>query len=133
MNYLLDSDVLISAAKDHPETRQLLQDVSAGGIAISIISFGELYEGAVSYPDPIGPQKLAQLRTHLHAFPVLNLSEPVMERFARLRAELRQQGQLIPDFDLLIAATALEHGLTLITGNVRHFQRLPGLHLYGQE
>jgi predicted nucleic acid-binding protein len=53
-----------------------------------------------------------------------------MKRFARLRGELRRQGQLIPDPDLLIAATALQHDLTIVTRNVRHFQRIPGLKLY---
>jgi predicted nucleic acid-binding protein len=53
-----------------------------------------------------------------------------MERFAYLRAELRRRGQLFPDLDLLIAATALQHDLTLLTRNVRHFNRIPDLRLY---
>jgi predicted nucleic acid-binding protein len=48
------------------------------------------------------------------------------------RAALRQQGLLIPDMDLLIAATALEHDLTLVTRNQRHFVRLPGLQMQEQ-
>jgi predicted nucleic acid-binding protein len=50
-----------------------------------------------------------------------------MERFARIRAELRSQGQLIPDLDILIAASALEYELSLVTRNTRHFRRIPGL------
>ena len=57
--------------------------------------------------------------------------EAVMLRFARMRSELRRQGNLIPDFDLLIAATALEHDLILMTRNTRHFARIAGLRLYG--
>ena len=53
-----------------------------------------------------------------------------MEQFARIRARLRRQGQLIPDLDLLIAATAVTHGLTLVTRNRRHFERIPELALY---
>jgi tRNA(fMet)-specific endonuclease VapC len=53
-----------------------------------------------------------------------------MEVFARTRADLRRSGQLIADLDLLIAATALHHDLTLLTRNVRHFARIPGLRLY---
>jgi predicted nucleic acid-binding protein len=60
------------------------------------------------------------------------LNDPVMERFARLRSDLRSQGQLIPDFDILIAATALEYNLTLVTRNLRHFQRIPSLAIYEQ-
>ncbi len=53
-----------------------------------------------------------------------------MERFAELRAYLRRRGQLIPDFDLLIGATALQHNLTLLTFNRRDFERIPHLALY---
>ena len=47
-----------------------------------------------------------------------------------MRAFLRRQGQLIPDLDLLIAATALAHDLTLVTRNRRHFSRILSLRLY---
>jgi tRNA(fMet)-specific endonuclease VapC len=53
-----------------------------------------------------------------------------MERFAETRAYLRRRGQRIADFDLLIAATALHHDLTLLTFNLRHFERVPDLKLY---
>jgi predicted nucleic acid-binding protein len=53
-----------------------------------------------------------------------------MLRFAEVRSFLRRRGQLIPDFDLLIAATALHHDLTLLTFNRRHFLRVPDLKLY---
>jgi tRNA(fMet)-specific endonuclease VapC len=53
-----------------------------------------------------------------------------MDRFAQTRTLLRSQGMLIPDMDILIAATALAHNLTLLTRNVRHFQRIPGLARY---
>jgi predicted nucleic acid-binding protein len=50
-----------------------------------------------------------------------------VERAAQLYADLRRQGKLIPDNDLLIAATALHHGLVLVTNNLHHFQRIPNL------
>jgi len=59
-----------------------------------------------------------------------------MQRFARFRGELRRRGQIIPDPDLRIAATAIEHGLTLVTRNRRNrrnrrdFDRIPGLALF---
>jgi predicted nucleic acid-binding protein len=53
-----------------------------------------------------------------------------MKRFAVLCAELCRRGQLIPDPDLLIAATARQHDLTLLTRNVCHVDRIPALRLY---
>ena len=53
-----------------------------------------------------------------------------MEVFARTRKRLRDARQLIPDLDLLIGATAVHHDLTLLTFNLRHFERVPDLKLY---
>ena len=56
-----------------------------------------------------------------------------MQRFARIRGGLRRRGQLIPDPDILIGATALHHGITLLTRNIKDFQRIPELKLYQPE
>lgn len=61
---------------------------------------------------------------------VIPVDRSVADRFAMVRAELRASGMLIPDMDLLIAATALTHDLTLVTGNMRHFDRVPGLRIH---
>jgi predicted nucleic acid-binding protein len=53
-----------------------------------------------------------------------------MERFGRIRGQLRRDGNLVGDMDLLIASTAIAHDLTLVTRNRRHFERIPGLELY---
>ncbi len=46
---------------------------------------------------------------------------------------IKEHGNLIPDFDILIAATAVEHDLTLLTFNQRHSARIPGLRLFQQD
>ncbi len=48
-----------------------------------------------------------------------------MQRFARIRGDLRQRGQLIGDPDILIATTALYYDLILLTRNKKHYQRIP--------
>lgn len=57
------------------------------------------------------------------------LTRGVADRAGDIWAHLRRAGQLLEDNDILIAATALHHGLTLATGNVAHFSRIPGLTL----
>jgi predicted nucleic acid-binding protein len=126
--HLVDTDWLIDAIVGVPAALAVLGRLSGDGLAVSIVSLGELFEGVHLSPDPAG--HLASLKGFLTGYAVLDLTEPIMERFGALRAGLRRQGLLIPDLDLLIAATALEHGLTLLTRNVRHFGRLPGLTLY---
>jgi predicted nucleic acid-binding protein len=54
---------------------------------------------------------------------------PVLLRAADLWAEARRGGHPQSDADLIIAATALEHGLALVTGNTTHFSWIPGLKL----
>jgi tRNA(fMet)-specific endonuclease VapC len=128
MSYLVDTDWLIDALAGVPTAIEPLARLSDAGLAISIITLGELFEGAYRFPDPTA--QLTRFREFLADFPVMGLTESIMELFARHRATLRQQGLLIPDFDLLIAATALHYDLTLLTRNLRHFHRLPDLHLY---
>ena len=55
--------------------------------------------------------------------------EAAAHRYGEVRAELEARGEPIGDSDTRIAAIALVHDLTLVTGNVRHFERVPGLRL----
>jgi len=127
LRYLVDADWLIDAAIGRPAAVRTLERLSSDGLSVSII-LAEVYEGAFSTSDP--EATLTEFREFLGDYAHLPLTDPIIERFARLRAALRRQGQLIPDMDLLIAATALEAELTLVTRNVRHFERIAGLKLY---
>lgn len=126
--YLVDTDWLIDAITGVPAARAVLDRLSGDGLAVSLVSLGELFEGAHRSPDPA--RHLASLKGFLTGYTMLTLSEPIMEVFAASRARLRRSGLLIPDFDLLIAATAIHHDLTLLTRNLRHFARLSDLKLH---
>lgn len=128
MSYLIDSDYLIDALIGRRGVIRTLDFLSEQGTAISVISLGEVFEGAFGVPGSV--ERLARIRVVLHRFETIPLTEPIMEHFARSRAHLRRAGQLIPDMDLLIAATALHHDLQLVTRNLRHFGRIPGLTIY---
>ena len=123
MWYLVDSDWLIDATGGKPAAADFLAQLSVGGLAVSIIAVAEIYEGAfgVFHSDAM----LAAYRDFLSGYAILPLTDAIVVRFAQLRAALRGQGRLIPDMDLLIAATALEEDLTFVTRNVRHFERIP--------
>jgi tRNA(fMet)-specific endonuclease VapC len=68
----------------------------------------------------------------IDGYAVLPVTEGIVGRFAAIRALLRRQGNLIPDLDLHIAATALQYDLAHLTRNVRHFERIPGLLIFHQ-
>ncbi|MSQ28083.1 MAG: type II toxin-antitoxin system VapC family toxin [Dehalococcoidia bacterium] len=84
-----------------------------------------MYEGVYFGNDPDRHERI--FLEFLRHVPALPLNRPIMQRVARLHGELRRSGNLVGDTDLLIAATALEHELILVTRNVRHFERIPGL------
>lgn len=129
MKYLVDTDRAADGLKGRPDAVDLLTRLSADGLAISLVSLGELYEGIYFGRDPEGDERT--LRRFLRDVDVLPLNQAIIKRFARIRGELRRTGQMIGDPDILIAATALHHGLVVITRNTRHFERVPGLSLYG--
>lgn len=60
---------------------------------------------------------------------MLDITPGIARRFGKIKAFLRTTGNLIEDFDLLLAASALTHGLTLVTNNTSHFQRVSDLNL----
>jgi predicted nucleic acid-binding protein len=128
MKYLIDTDWLIDYLKGKAAAGQLLDHLVHEGIAISLITYGEIWEGIYYGKDPKGQGQI--FRAFLQATPVLPLTENSMESFALIRGSLRAQGQLIGDADILIAATALDHDLTLVTQNIRHFRRVPNLALH---
>ncbi|MGH2533813.1 MAG: type II toxin-antitoxin system VapC family toxin [Thermomicrobiales bacterium] len=128
MRYLVDTDWVIDAFIGIRTAQRTLDELSAEGIGVSIVTYGEIFEGAFGDPDPSA--RLALFRTHLATFQLVPLTPDVMENFGRIRALLRRHRQLIPDGDLQIAATALTLDLTLLTRNRRHFDRVPGLKLY---
>ena len=67
------------------------------------------------------------LLTSMHA--VLPFNEAAAEIYGALRADLERIGKRLDDPDLRIASIALSRDLTLVTGNVRHFERVPGLRI----
>ena len=128
MKYLVETDRAADWLNGQTEALELLKSLAADGLAISLISLGELYEGIYFGRDPVRDER--GLRSFLRFVDVLPLNQSIIKRFARIRGELRRQGQLIGDPDILIGATALYHGLIVITRNTRHFARIPGINIY---
>ena len=78
-----------------------------------------------------GYERAADGERFLAPFPQLPVTAEVARTGARIRRDLRQRGEMIGDFDILIAATAMEAGLTLVTDNGRDFARIGGLSVEG--
>lgn len=127
--YLLDTDILSNLLKRTPSTvliAKLASEPSERQFTSSI-TLGELLYGAHRL-GPGGNLFLERMeRTLLPNLPVLSFDAAAARRYGEVRAELERQGTPIAEADLRIGAIALTRGLTMVTGNVRHFQRIPGL------
>ncbi len=127
--YLLDTDRIIDALHGIAEATDMLATLAVTGVAVSLISYGELYEGAYYSRDQVAG--LAALAAFVRDKPLLPVTMEVLERFAIIRGSLsRQLRRQIGDMDLIIAATALAYDLTLVTRNLRDFQHIQDLTLY---
>jgi predicted nucleic acid-binding protein len=127
--YLIDTDWLIQILHGDTDSAQTIEDLAPDGLATSLITYGELYHGAYYARDP--QQALEAMQDVLAEIEMLQLTPAIMERYAIIRGQLtRNQRQQVGDMDLLIAATALEHDLTLVTYNRRDYDLVAGLTLY---
>lgn len=123
--YLLDNGVLVAYLKGRPGALRLIRPwIVAREVVTSIVVYGEAIEYMKS--DAAFPLRRDELRALLREVTPLLLTYSILERYAELRREMRPRRELIGDIDTLIAATALERGLTVVTLD-SDFQRVPGL------
>jgi len=125
--YLLDTDTIIYALKGDRQVTRRLEETAGQPKAVSVITYGELFFGAMKSAAP--QANLAKVRRVGELFPVIEVSRAVMETFGSLKAELQKRGKAVDDFDLVIASTALVYSYSLVTNNQRHFRNIPGLRL----
>ncbi len=125
MRYLIDTDWVVEALRGSTPARVRILELLPAGIAISVISMAELFVGP--YRSPHAEQAKAELLEYVGPFTLLPIDSATGEIFGRMKASLQLRGQPIGNFDTLIAATALQHGLTLLTNNRRHFERIGSL------
>lgn len=128
MPYIIDADWVINIVSGNQSAATVIDRLSPQQVALSWVTVGEVYEIAYNSPNP--EAQLDIYRRFLVSFPRIGINESIIERYAEIRAFLRRRGQMISDFDILLAATALDRDLTVLTFNLRHFERIPDLRIY---
>ena len=128
VRYLIDSNWVIDALRNHPGSRARIEERLVDGIGISVVSIAELYVGPHRRPNPQVEQ--ARIASQLSQFTELPVDVETCKIFGRIKAQLQRAGNTIEDFDTMIAATALQHDLTLLSNNRKHFDRVEGLVLH---
>lgn len=125
ISYLIDTDWVIDHLnKFSPATRRL-QELEPQGLAVSIITVAELWEGVIFSRDRRRSEMV--FREFVENVRVINIDEEICQHCGQIRGTLRKQGSLIGDMDILIAASSLRHNLILLTNNRRHFENIEGL------
>jgi tRNA(fMet)-specific endonuclease VapC len=124
--YLFDTDTLSAVLRPRPDlgVARRLATVASEDQFTSSITLGELLFGALRK----GRHDLiARIQSIADAVPVLPFHEAAARTYAEVRAALERNGTPLAEPDLRIAAIALTFDLVLVTGNERHFRRVPGL------
>ena len=126
MQYLLDTCVISDFIKGELGTQGRLKQTPPTSVVVSIITVMELRYGLL-----INTQCAQKIESTIASFltsvTILPFSNLEAERAAHIRAILKSQGQPIGAYDVLIAATALQHNLLMVTANQREFDLVPGL------
>lgn len=122
--YLLDTCVCISMFRNEGSVRDTLLRVGTRNCYISEITIAELFFGLAKATDK--KRKLDDIREVQRLFRILPVYSAFKE-YGEIRHSLEHTGQRIDQFDLLIGATAIHHNMTLVTSNLKHFERIQGL------
>ena len=128
MPFLFDTDAVSELLKPRPLARYVdwIRTVPREDQFTSAVTVGELYKGA--FRSAARERHLANIEQRvLPAVTVLPYDVATARKFGEIRAALERAGTILADADLQIAATAIHHGLELVTGNLRHFERVSGL------
>jgi predicted nucleic acid-binding protein len=121
---LLDTTVLLDVLRARQNRRSLLAELLAGGhtLATAAINIGEVYSG-------MRPEEQTRTEAFLSRLDCYPLSCAIARRAGALKSAWAQKGKTLSLADMIVAATALEHGLTLMTDNRKDFP-LPELKLH---
>jgi len=126
--YLFDTDTIIALMKEKGKgaLAKKIGDIPFYQQFLTSITLSELVYGA--YCSDRATYHLGMIRDELLCnVQIVSFDIPAAYQAGKLRAALRKQGNPISFPDLPIAAIALARNLTLVTGNVRHFERVPNL------
>lgn len=133
MAIVLDTDVIIRGERAAFDLKKWLASQPSEQFQVAAITVAELWHGAERASQRYKSEREFYLRTLLSTIRILPYTEATAFEHARLWAELESSGKMIGYYDLIIAATALEHASAVATFNERHFRPVRGLTICSTE
>lgn len=122
--YLLDTNICISMLKNKYGVREAILRIKPQNCFVSEITLAELYFGASNSNNK--DARLKDVAFVINHFRIIEISE-TLPLYGDLKAELREKGTPIDDFDLLIGSAAIANNLVMVTDNIKHLCKLPGI------
>ena len=128
MAVLIDASILIEAERGGLDLKPHVERHRDEESFVSVITASELLHGVHRATSAnIRAKRSAFVEGVLERFPLLSVDPACARAHAQIWAELREAGLMIGPHDLWLAATCLAHRLTMVTANLREFERVPGL------
>jgi len=122
MNWLLDTDICIYWLKGNHSIEERATQVGFDNLCVSFITISELYYGARKSQRK--QENLTLVKMVEERLTVIESDSDICSYFGKLKARLEQEGQIIDDADLFIAACAFVADSVVVTNNVKHFSRV---------
>lgn len=129
MAVILDSDVIIAGERGTLDLESWLASQPGTEFEVAAITVAELWHGVERATTAHRAKRQEYIEKSLAALHVIPYTERTAQIHARLWAKLESSGQMIGDYDLIIAATALERGSDVATFNDRPFSVVKGLRI----
>ncbi len=123
--YILDTNIIVYWLNGNKLIEKKIIELGLTQLGIPFIVACELYYGA--YHSAYKEKNLAVLKKLFQDIPILIHGLEEAEIFGKLKAQFRQKGHPIDDADLIIASCAITRNQTIVTHNLKHFQRIPQL------
>jgi tRNA(fMet)-specific endonuclease VapC len=127
MAIVLDADVIIKGEKGNFDLRRWLASQKDQELEIAAVTVAELWHGVERATVPRRARRERYVQTIVGRLSILPYTEVTALEHARIWAALETSGKMIGYYDLIVAATALEHGSAVATFNQRHFSQVSGL------
>ncbi len=127
MGIILDTDVIIAGERGTLALENWMASRPDEVFAVATITVAELMHGVERATAAHRAKRQSYIENILSVIRIIPYLDSTARRHAQLWARLEAKGQMIGDYDMLIAATALEHGAAVATFNKKHFAAIPGL------
>jgi tRNA(fMet)-specific endonuclease VapC len=132
LGLVLDSSVVIAAERGKQTISDFIESIflahGSPGLSLSPITVAELVHEIFRAQTPVaGERRRLFIMELLMLVPVHPVTKQTGWLAGRIEGEETAKGNILPFNDLMIASTAIEQGYAVLTGNLRHFQKIPGL------